>query len=320
MEIPAGSHNLLIQYIGNADLTRSILAYSDGEIKLIMEAETINLKEVTIGTQAVDANIKAAQIGVTQLNLKTLRRLPVFMGETDIVKTLLITPGVSSLGEGATGFNVRGGEVDQNLILQDEGLIFNSSHALGFFSAFNADLIQSVNLYKSILPASFGGRLASALDIEMREGDYNKFKIKSGIGLVSGRITIEGPLQKDKTSIILGIRSSYSDWLLKQARNIEVKNSTASFYDANIRLTHKFNNKNSLSVSVYNSYDRFEYNKSFGFQYNTLNIQSIYKKIFSSKVYSKWIISKGNYNSQQTDLTGTDAVSYTHLDVYKRQL
>ena len=124
----------------------------------------------------------------------------------------------------------------------------------------------------------------------MREGDYNKFKIKSGIGLVSGRITIEGPLQKDKTSIILGIRSSYSDWLLKQARNIEVKNSTASFYDANIRLTHKFNNKNSLSVSVYNSYDRFEYNKSFGFQYNTLNIQSIYKKIFSSKVYSLSLI------------------------------
>lgn len=307
MEIPAGSHNLLTQYIGNADLSSSILAYSDGEVKLVMEAETINLKEVTIGTQAIDANIKAAQIGVTQLNLKTLRKLPVFMGETDIVKTLLTTPGVSSLGEGATGFNVRGGEVDQNLILQDEGLIFNSSHALGFFSAFNADLIQSVNLYKSILPASFGGRLASALDIEMREGDYTKFKIKSGIGLVSGRITIEGPIQKDKTSVILGIRSSYSDWLLKQAKNIEVKNSTASFYDANIRLSHKFNNKNSLSVSVYNSYDRFEYNKSFGFQYGTLNIQSIYKKIFSSKVYSKWIISKGNYNSQQTDLTGTDA-------------
>lgn len=307
MEIPAGTHTLLIQYIGNADLTRPIIAYSDGEIRLAMESESINLKEVTIGAQAVDANIKTAQIGVTQLNLKSIRKLPVFMGETDIVKTLLITPGVSSLGEGASGFNVRGGEVDQNLILQDDGLIFNSSHALGFFSAFNADLIQSVNLYKSIIPSSFGGRLASALDIEMRDGDYSKFKVKSGIGLVSGRITIEGPIQKDKTSAILGIRSSYSDWLLKQARNIEVKNSTATFYDANIRLSHKFNAKNSISLSVYNSADRFEYNKSFGFQYGTLNLQAIYKKIFSGKVYSKWTVSKGNYNSQQTDLTGTDA-------------
>lgn len=307
LEIPAGSHSLLIQYIGNADLTRSVIAYSDGEVKLTMEAESINLKEVTIGAQAVDANIKTAQIGVTQLNLKSIRKLPVFMGETDIVKTLLITPGVSSLGEGATGFNVRGGEVDQNLILQDEGLIFNSSHALGFFSAFNADLIQNVNLYKSIIPASFGGRLASALDIEMRDGDYNRFKFKSGIGLVSGRVTFEGPLQKDKTSIILGVRSSYSDWLLKQARNIEVKNSTASFYDASIRLSHKFNAKNSLSLSAYNSYDQFEYNKTFGFQYSTFNLQAIFRKIFTAKIYSKWVISKGNYHSQQTDLTGSDA-------------
>jgi hypothetical protein len=307
MELTPGKYTLLVQYIGNEDLEEEIQIYSSASLRLVMEAGSINLKEVTIGAQAVDANVKAVQISATTLNLKSIRKLPVFLGETDIIKSLLMTPGVSSLGEGATGFNVRGGEVDQNLILQDDGLVFNSSHALGFFSAFNPDIIQSVNLYKSILPASFGGRLASALDIETRDGDFTAYKFKAGIGLVSGRLSIEGPIWKNKTSILAGFRSSYSDWILRQARNIEVKNSSAFFYDLNLKLSHRFNSKNSLNLSLYSTNDDFNYNKSFGFDYQTNNMELVYKKIFSGAIYNNLAITQGTYTSTQTDFTGVDA-------------
>jgi len=168
--IPTGEYELLVQYIGYSDQLKKVKVFSDGTVDLALAKAAVNLEEVVVSARAVDANVENVQIGVETLNAAAIKKTPTFLGEADVVKTLLLNPGVSTIGEGATGFNVRGGNVDQNLVLQDEGFIFNSSHALGFFSTFNADLIRSVELYKGSIPAQYGGRLASVLDVELRDG------------------------------------------------------------------------------------------------------------------------------------------------------
>jgi hypothetical protein len=323
LDLPIGKHQLVVQYVGNAQISQDIQVYSDGAITFTMESAAINLDEVVVGAQGVDANVDNVQIGITRLDVRSINKLPAFLGEADVIKSLLLAPGVSSIGEGATGFNVRGGEVDQNLILQDEGIIFNSSHALGFFSSFHTDLVNRVTLYKSIIPAQYGGRLASVLDVEMRDGDFEKFHVRGGIGPVSSRLAIETPIIPKKASLIAGLRSSYSDWILRQVRNPEVKNSSAFFYDANLRYTHKLNAKNTLTLAGYASQDEFNYNQTFGFDYRTLSGQAIYKKIFNQNFFSRFSASLSRYESTQYDYTGIDASRLdNHIDYFslKEQL
>ena len=309
LDLATGKHEILIQYVGYDDILREVMVYSDGAVELEMRKAAVDLEEVLVRAEAADANVSNAQIGVDRLDVKTIKKIPAFLGEADVVKSLLLNPGVSSIGEGATGFNVRGGEVDQNLMLQDEGFIFNASHALGFFSTFNADLINGVELYKGNIPAQFGGRLASVLDIEMRDGDFDKFRLKGGVGPVSGRLSLEGPLAKGKTSFLVGARSSYSDWVLNQINVLEVANSSAFFYDVNARLTHRFNEKNSIVLSGYLSQDDFTYNQEFGFDYITQMGQLEYRKIFNDKFFSKTTVVASTYASTQTDLDSLDAAT-----------
>lgn len=308
--LPSGAHQLTIQYIGYADLKVGIQLNSDGAINLTMSSAAVDLAQITVASKAIDANVQDAQVGITRLDIKSLKKLPSFLGETDIINTLLLQPGVNRAGEGASGFYVRGGEADQNLLLQDEGFIFNASHALGFFSTFNTDLANSVTLYKGNLPAQYGGRLASALDVELRDGDFQRLKTKGGIGLVSSRISLEGPIAKDKTSFLAGFRSSYSDYVLDLIQIPEVRNSSAFFYDANLRLTHRFNDKNSLIFSGYATKDDFSYNEEFGFGYSTYMGQLIYKKIYSDRLFSRFSITGHQYNSNLSDLDGSDASDF----------
>ncbi|MEM1120727.1 MAG: carboxypeptidase-like regulatory domain-containing protein, partial [Bacteroidota bacterium] len=240
-EVPVGEYEVTVEYIGYEDIRKKIEVYSDGEMSFDLFKAAINLDEVIVRAQAADANVENVQIGITTLDVKEIKKLPALFGEADVVRTLLLNPGVSTVGEGATGFNVRGGSVDQNLVMQDEGFIFNSSHALGFFSTFNPDLIRGVNLYKGNIPAQYGGRLASVLDVEMRDGDFEKFRIKGGAGPVSSRISLEGPVIEGKSSFLTGFRSTYANWLLNVIDVEEVKNSSAFFYDANVRYTHRAN-------------------------------------------------------------------------------
>ena len=179
--IPAGSHEIKVEFIGYEDLIKVIEVKSDGEFELLFSQEAVALQEVLVKADAIDVNIDNAQIGVERLDVKAIKKLPAFMGEADVVKSLLLQPGVSNVGEGAIGFNVRGGQVDQNLVMQDEGFLFNTSHSLGFFSTFNPELISFVTLYKGNIPAEFGGRLASVLDVEMRDGSFRKMQLKGGI-------------------------------------------------------------------------------------------------------------------------------------------
>ncbi|MEL6925694.1 MAG: TonB-dependent receptor, partial [Bacteroidota bacterium] len=189
----------------------------------------------------------------------------------------------------------------------DEGFIFNASHALGFFSTFNTDLISGVELYKGNIPAQFGGRLASVLDVQMRTGSFENWGIKGGVGPVSARFNFEGPIVKDKVALIGGFRSSYSDWILNQIKVREVQNSSAFFYDANLRVTTRLNDKNSLTLSGYATSDEFIYNNEFGFEYATMMGQLDFKTIFNEKTYNRFTVTASSYESAQIDLDSLDA-------------
>ncbi len=301
-DVPVGEYEVTVQYIGYEDVRKKIEIYSDGELSFDMFKAAINLEEVVVRAQAADANVENVQIGVTRLEVKDIKKLPALFGEADVVRTLLLNPGVSTVGEGATGFNVRGGSVDQNLVMQDEGFIFNSSHALGFFSTFNPDLIRGVDLYKGNIPAQYGGRLASVLDVEMRDGNFEKFKIKGGAGPVSSRVSFEGPVINGKSSFLGGFRSTYANWLLNIIDVEEVQRSSAFFYDANLRYTHRADDKNTFILSGYASSDNFVFNDEFGFDYQTLLGQFIYNRTVSDQAFNKFSLVASSYENRQTDL------------------
>lgn len=306
IEVPGGELELSVQYVGYRERFLVLRVLSSGRVGLELQKAAIDLDEVIVEAEAPDANVRNVQAGVTHLDVKAVEKLPAFLGETDIIKSLLLQPGVSTIGEGAAGINVRGGEVDQNLFMLDDGFIFNSSHALGFFSAFQTNLIREVTLYKGNIPAQYGGRLASVLEVEMRDGNFHKFQAKGGIGPVSSRVSLEGPVLKEKSSFIAGFRSSYSDWILGLVNVPEVQQSSAFFYDANFRYTHRLNEKNTLILSGYRSQDDFEYNRQFGFAYATSMGQLAYKKIFSNRLFSSTSFTVSQYKNVQSSLSGTD--------------
>lgn len=307
IELPTGEQELQIQFVGYQSIIRKILVYSDGSMDVQMAETAVSLGEVVIEAEAADANIQRAQVGVAQLDAETIKKLPSFLGEADVVQSLLLLPGVSTVGEGATGFNVRGGEVDQNLIQQDGGFIFNSSHALGFFSTFNTDLIQGVELYKGNIPAQFGGRLSSVVDVEMRDGDFEKFGLKGSVSPITSKVSIETPIIKGKSSVIGGFRSSYLNYLLPLANVREVERSSAFFYDANLRYTHRITDKHILTLAGYSSTDEFVYNEEFGFDYTTMMGQVIYRTLFSDQAFNRLSFTYSTYESSQDNLQGPSA-------------
>lgn len=303
MKVPSGSRELLLQYIGYQNFRKIYNIQGEASLRLRMEKEAINLDEVTISARSVDENVEKAQISVTTLSVSEIKKLPTFMGEADIVKSLLLQPGVSTMGEGASGFNVRGGDVDQNLVMQDEAFFFNSSHALGFFSSFNTDMVNSVDLYKGNIPSQFGGRLASVMDVKMKNGNNQRWRLKGGVGPVTGRVSVDGPIG-DKITLNSGFRSSYSNWLLNLVNVQEVKNSSSFFYDANVRLNVKFDEKTNLTLSGYSSSDEFIFNNEFGFNYQTMFGQLGFNSTISDNLLNQFSAVYSQYNSSQQAFLG----------------
>lgn len=310
LQLRAGSYMLIVQYVGYQVQRVPVKLISSGTLDLTLEKSTVLLDEVVVQAKARDANVEATQVGVSRITTREIEKLPSFLGEVDIIKGLLLQPGVTTIGEGSQGFNVRGGNVDQNLIMIDEGMIFNASHALGFFSSFNSDIVSEGVLYKGTMPASYGGRLASALDVKVRDGSFERWHLKGGLGIVSSRINLDGPIRKDKTSVLMSVRSTYSNWLLKRINIPQVKSSSAYFYDANFRLSHRFDERNNLTFAAYFTEDQFSYNNEFGFKYGTQMAQMQYRKVMGEKTLSSTNLVWSNYDSQQDDLDSTDASLY----------
>ncbi len=239
----------------------------------------------TLGEVTVSAslNIRSSQLGVQKIDIRTIRQVPVVFGEADVLRVVMAMPGVKTVGEASTGLNVRGGSADQNLILFNDATIYNPAHFFGMFSAFNPDIIKDVTLYKSSMPARYGGKLSSVLEITSREGNRKKFSGSAGIGLLTSRITLEGPIKKDRSSFIVGARSTYANWMLNLLP-AEYDNSKASFYDVHANVSHTFNSKNDINVSAYASHDRFNLNNDTTYGYDNRNFSLRWKHAFNTKM------------------------------------
>ena len=281
LTLPKGRQIINMQALGMKDTRRQVIMNSDGKFDILMEERVVSLKEVIVSAQKL-SNIRSSQMGMDRLNIKTIRQVPALFGESDILRVILTLPGVKTAGEASTGFNVRGGATDQNLILFNDATIYNPSHFFGFFSAFNPDVVKDVELYKSSIPAKYGGRLSSVLDISSREGNKKEITGSAGLGIVTSRFNIEGPLIKDKTSFILGARATYANWLLKLLP-AEYENSKAGFYDVNLQISHQFSQKSNLYISGYYSRDRFSLNNDTSFGYSNRNLSVKYKHVFNNK-------------------------------------
>jgi hypothetical protein len=301
ISLPRGRHVLNIQSIGMRDTRRLIMVYSDGKMNIELHTQVMTLKKVIVSAEKA-SNIKGTAMGVQKLDIKTIKQVPVVFGEADILRVITMLPGVQTVGESSTGLNVRGGAADQNLVLFNDATVYNASHFFGFFSAFNPEVVKDVELFKNSMPARYGGRLSSVLDINGRDGNKRDFAGSAGIGLLTSRLNLEGPIVKDKTSFIIGGRTTYADWLL-QDLPAQYKNSKASFYDVNLTISHEINKKNNLYLTGYLSEDHFNLNNDTTYGYGNRNVNLRWKHIFSNKWNS--VLSAG-YDRYQYSITSTD--------------
>jgi carboxypeptidase-like protein/TonB-dependent receptor-like protein len=306
LTLPPGRHELHISSVGMQETVRQILLHSNGKLNVELQDFVPTLKGVTIIADR-NSSIRNLQMGVEKLSIKTIRQVPVVLGEADILKVVLTLPGVTSVGEASTGFNVRGGSPDQNLILFNDATIYNPSHLFGFFSAFNADVVKNVELYKSTIPEKYGGRLSSVLDVEGREGNSKKISGVGGIGPLTSKLMVEGPIIKDKTSFILGGRTTYSNWLLHNLNNTAFSNSEGSFYDVDLHVSHTIDSKNSLYLNGYLSRDAFKLNSDTLYKYSNRNANLKWKHIFNNKLYG---VLTGGYDHYEYNVSSeSNAVS-----------
>ncbi len=305
--LPTGLHQIKIQYVGMQAVVKNIFLYSSGRLDILMKEETVDLDEIIVEGKAADENIREVTTGIEKLNIKEIKKLPAFLGEVDVVKSLLLLPGVQTVGEGASGFNVRGGRTDQNLVLQNGAPLFNTSHVLGFFSVFNPDVTEDFSLYKGFIPAQYGGRISSVLDVSLRDGNDRQYKVQGGVGLVSSRLAVEGPVIKGKTSFLAGARISYSDWILRQVKQINVRQSAASFYDINAALSHRFSDRSRLSLSFYQSDDYFRYSNQYGYTWGTQLGNARWRNLITPSLLSVSTAVYGDYSSTFFDPEGFDS-------------
>jgi hypothetical protein len=283
ISLPKGKQLLNIQSIGMRDIKRQLVVNGDGKMNVDMTIAVMSLKKVVISTQKI-SNIRGTQMGVQKIDIKSIKQVPVVFGESDILRVVTTLPGVKTVGEASTGLNVRGGAADQNLILFNDGTIYNPTHFFGMFSAFNPEVIKNVELYKGAIPAEFGGRLASVLDINSREGNKKNFTGSAGIGLLTSRVNLEGPIEKNKSSFILGGRSTYSNWLFNVLPD-QYQHSSASFYDLNLSVNNEINKKNTLYINGYLSADRFNLNSDTVYGYANKNFSIKLKHFYTNKFY-----------------------------------
>lgn len=294
ISVPTGRNTIEASFLGMMKGKRELMVYSKGNLDIELSEKVISLREVIIRSER-DANVSSTQMGVDRIDISTLKQVPVALGEADILKVVLTLPGVQSVGESSTGLNVRGGATDQNLILFDQAVIYNPSHLFGFFSAFNPDVVKNVELYKSGVPASYGGRLSSVMTVTSREGNKKKFSGSGGLGMITGRLTLEGPIKKDKTSILVGGRTTYSDWLLKQIPDKSLQNSSGSFYDVNLHVNHEANSRNSFDLTGYFSNDKFRLNSDTLYRYSNMQSTFQWKHSFNKKLYGVFTTSFSRY-------------------------
>lgn len=293
ISLPRGHYSLRFSYVGYG--TESIPVQLNSNVKVNVDlSEGVNLQEVVVTSKKEDDNLTTTAMGTETLNMKTAALVPVLLGEKDLVKTIQLMPGLKSTGEGSNGFSVRGGATDQNLILLDEAPVYNASHLLGVFSTFNSDAIKDATIIKGNSPAQFGGRLSSVLDVKMKEGNNKIYQASGGIGLISSRLTLEGPIQKEKSSFIISGRRTYADLFAKLSSDL--KDVKLYFYDLNTKANFAVNDRNKIYFSAYFGKDVLEANNIFGSNWGNTTATLRWNSLLSSKLFSNTSLIYSNYD------------------------
>lgn len=316
--LPVGTYEIAYSSIGLDEQVKKVMIYTDGVLDIGLLERAFSLEEVVVRHKAGDHNVADVKVGAVELSIKEIGNIPSFMGETDVLNSLQTLPGVSSIGEGARGINVRGGKIDQNLVLFGGAPLLNTSHALGLFSVFNPDVVEKFILYKGSVPAQFGGRVSSVLDVATRKGDFGQWNFKGGIGPVMSKFMAEGPIVKNKTSLLAAGRATYSNWLLKSLERPEIRESRANFSDWNGILSHKVNAQNTLTFSFYKSWDYFRYAGEFGYEWDTQLTGLHWQSILNSKFSSSTRFNAGLYKSLLFEPEGTRAFNFRTGLKYKQ--
>jgi hypothetical protein len=310
LDLPKGQYQIEYRMIGLKSAKRNILLYSSGTLDLTMYQSTKQLNEVFVSASR-ENRVQDVKMGIEKITMKMMKQIPMGMGEADIFKSSLLLPGVQSVGEAASGYNIRGGSIDQNLILFDGAPVINPSHFFGFFSSFNSDIIDDVTLYKSGVPAKFGGRISSVMDIALKEGSREKLNVSGGISPFAARLMFEAPIIRNRSSFILSARTTYSDWILGMMKDKRLQKSNAGFNDIQGLFTLDINTRNSVSISGYLSNDSFDYYREYGIRYMNLSSTIKWNHTYSSKLSSQFAAILSNY-SYELD-SRQDSASFNSL-------
>jgi len=301
LSLPTGEYSLIVQFLGYKTKIIALELKENVKLNFEMEEESIALKEITITGEKNNINVVQSEL-ISKINIKEIQNIPVILGEKDILKTIQLLPGVTPAGEGNAGFYVRGGGVDQNLILLDEAPVYNPSHLLGFFSTFNSDAIKDITLYKGGFPAEYGGRLSSVVDIKMNEGNNKEYHISGGIGIIASRLAVEGPIFKNKGSFMIAARRTYADIFLRllssKGADSTASKSTLYFYDLNLKANYQFSDKDRLYFSCYLGRDNFNLGGVLGLNWGNVTATTRWNHIINDKIFSNTslIFNKYSYN------------------------
>ena len=297
LSLPEGDHTLIISYPGYKDFEQQIKVDQNLKLDIFLnqeEQKSNTIDEIVVSGVKKDKNLSSAQMGTETLNIKNIEKLPVLFGEKDVMKTIQLLPGIKSNGEGSSGFSVRGGATDQNLILLDEAPVYNASHLLGFFSTFNSDALKDASIIKGNSPAQYGGRLSSVMDVKMKDGNNQNYNVNGGIGLISSRLSVEGPIQKEKSSFIVSGRRTYADLFLKSSK--DYKDNKLYFYDLNLKANYQINENNRIYISGYFGRDVLGLGDTFNTDWGNTTATLRWNSIINSKLFSNTSLIYSNYD------------------------
>lgn len=308
LKVAKGTYTVKVSYIGYQTVTKTVNLSKDQKLNVELPVEGKALEEIVVTSEKPDENVRNIQMSVNKLEMSTIQKMPAFMGEADIIKSIQLLPGVTTVGEGASGFNVRGGNIDQNLILIDEAPVYNSAHALGFFSVFNPDAVKNVKLVKGGIPAEYGGRLSSLLDVRLREGNSKRFEMNGGVGLLFSRLSIQAPIKKDKASFLIAGRRSYVD-LFFPLLGGRLSNSSVFFYDLTAKLNYTINEKNKVFASGYFGRDKIGVD-IFGFNWGNATASIRWNHLFNDQLFLNTTAFYSNYDYQLGVPDNTDGFNW----------
>ncbi|NCT74185.1 MAG: TonB-dependent receptor [Chitinophagaceae bacterium] len=306
LTLPRGTYTLEVTAIGLQSVQQKVELTRDTKINFSLQDEVKSLEGVVVNAQSRGRSISSPQMGVERLSTREIKNIPVLLGERDILKTIQLLPGIKSAGDGNSGFYVRGGAIDQNLILLDEAPVYNASHLLGFFSTFNSDAIKDMTVYKGGMPAQYGGRLSSVLDIKMNDGNNQDYNVSGGVGLISAKLNVEGPIQKDRSSFLVTGRRTYADMFLKLSKDSAVNNNTLYFYDLNAKLNYQLGERDRLFLSGYFGKDVLGVGKSFGIEWGNGTGTLRWNHIFSNRLFANTSLIFSNYKYKISIRSGGD--------------